>query len=94
VDIRGSNRIELVQQLPVHEWELSLSPDGTLLAYLSGDIEQSEMILRTYPTQTGQWQVWSAGEATPCGARVAMLSTIAMCRDESCASRCAGIDRR
>ena len=52
---------ELVQQLPVHEWEPSLSPDGTLLAYSSGDIGQSEVILRTYPTQTGQWQVSSAG---------------------------------
>jgi dipeptidyl aminopeptidase/acylaminoacyl peptidase len=52
---------ELVQQLPVHEWEPSLSPDGTLLAYSSGDIGQSEVILRTYPAQTGQWQVSSAG---------------------------------
>jgi serine/threonine-protein kinase len=56
---------ELVQRLPVHESEPSLSPDGTLLAYASGDAGQSEVTLRTYPTQTGQWQVSSAGGSFP-----------------------------
>jgi hypothetical protein len=57
--------VELVQQLPVHESEPSLSPDGTMLAYSSGDAGQSEVILRTFPTQTGQWQVSSAGGSFP-----------------------------
>lgn len=52
---------EMLQQLPEHEWESALSPDGTLMAYTSGDAGQSEVILRTYPKQTGQWQVSSAG---------------------------------
>lgn len=52
---------EVLQQLPEHEWESALSPDGTLLAYNSGDAGQSEVILRTYPKQTGQWLVSSAG---------------------------------
>lgn len=51
---------EMLQQLPVHEWDAALSPDGTLLAYTSGDAGQSDVILRTYK-QTGQWQVSSAG---------------------------------
>jgi Tol biopolymer transport system component len=52
---------ELLQRLPVHEWEPALSPDGTLLAYSSGDAGQSEIILRTYPDSSGQWQVSSSG---------------------------------
>ena len=51
----------VLQQLPEHEWEPALSSDGTLLAYNSGDRGQSEVILRTYPNQTGRWQVSSAG---------------------------------
>ena len=42
-----------------------LSPDGTLLAYIKGDSSQSEVILRTYPEQAGQWQVSADGGAYP-----------------------------
>jgi Tol biopolymer transport system component len=52
---------ELLQQLPVHEWEPALSPDGTLLAFTQGDAGQSEVILRTFPNETGRWQVSSNG---------------------------------
>jgi Tol biopolymer transport system component len=52
---------EMLQQLREHEWESALSPDGTLLAYSSGDAGQSEVILRTYPKLTGQWPVSSGG---------------------------------
>ncbi len=52
---------QLLQQRPEHEWEPALSPDATLLAYSSGDPGQSEVILRTFPTQTAQWQVSSNG---------------------------------
>ena len=51
----------LLQQLPEHESWPAVSPDGTLLAFIRGDLGQSEVILRTYPQQTGQWQVSSAG---------------------------------
>ena len=53
--------VEMLQRLPVHEWEPTLSPDGTLLAYTTGNPGQSEVVLRTYPTQSGQWQVSSQG---------------------------------
>jgi serine/threonine-protein kinase len=56
---------ELIQQSAVNEWSPALSPDGTLLAYSSGDTGQSEVILRTYPTQTAQWQVSSTGGGFP-----------------------------
>ena len=56
---------EKVQELPVHEWEPALSPDGRFLSYSMGDPGQSEVILRTYPSQTGQWQVSSAGGSYP-----------------------------
>ncbi len=52
---------ELLQQLPLHEWEPALSPDGRLLAYTQGDAGQSEVILRTFPTEGGRWQVSSNG---------------------------------
>ena len=52
---------ELVQQLPTHEAEPVLSPHGTLLIYSSGDVGQSEVIMRTYPARTSQWQVSSSG---------------------------------
>jgi serine/threonine-protein kinase len=52
---------EMLQQRREHEWEPALSPDGTLLAYSFGDVGQSEVNLQTYPKQTGQWQVSSAG---------------------------------
>jgi Tol biopolymer transport system component len=52
---------ERLQQLPTHERDPALSPDGSLLAYSAGDAGQSEIILRTYPGSTGQWQVSSGG---------------------------------
>ena len=55
----------VLQQSPEHDWEPALSSDGTLLAYNGGDRGQSEVILRTYPNQTGRWQVSSAGGSTP-----------------------------
>jgi serine/threonine-protein kinase len=60
---------ELLQHLPVHEWEPALSPDGALLAYSSGDAGQSEVILRTYPDASGQWQVSSSGGSLPVWSR-------------------------
>jgi Tol biopolymer transport system component len=51
----------LLQQLPQHESWPALSPDGTLLAFIRGDLGQSEVILRTFPNPTGQWQVSSDG---------------------------------
>ena len=60
---------ELLQQLSTHEWEPALSPDGTLLAYTSGDAGQSEIVLRTYPATTGQWQVSANGGSQPVWSR-------------------------
>ena len=54
---------EPLQKLPQHEWWPALSPDGTLLTYTKGDVGQTEIVLRTFPTLTGQWQV-SAGGGT------------------------------
>jgi serine/threonine-protein kinase len=56
---------EVIQQTATHEWQPQLSPDGTLLAYSSGDYGQSEVILRTFPAQTGRWQVSSNGGSLP-----------------------------
>ena len=50
-----------LQRLPEHETESALSPDGTLLAYTSGDAGQSQVILATYPSMSGRWQVSAAG---------------------------------
>jgi Tol biopolymer transport system component len=36
-----------------------------LLAYSRGDVGQTDVILRTYPGETGQWQVSSAGGSSP-----------------------------
>ena len=58
-------RGEVLQQLPAHEWEPALSPDGRLLVYIRGDAGQSEVILRTYPDASGQWQVSSQGGTWP-----------------------------
>jgi serine/threonine protein kinase/Tol biopolymer transport system component len=55
----------VLQQTPVHEWEPALSPDGTLLAYSSGDLGQSEIMLRRFPQSTGQWQVSASGGSLP-----------------------------
>ena len=55
---------EVLQQLPVHEWQPTLSPDGSLLAYTTGDGGQSEVVLRTYPGQSGQWRVSANGGAS------------------------------
>jgi eukaryotic-like serine/threonine-protein kinase len=60
---------ELLQQLPTHEWEPALSPDGSLLAYTAGDAGQSEIVLRTYPGSTGQWQVSAGGGSLPVWSR-------------------------
>ena len=60
---------ELLQRLSTHEWEPALSPDGTLLAYTSGDAGQSEIVLRTYPAATGQWQVSADGGSHPVWSR-------------------------
>ena len=76
---------ELVEQLPIHEWEPALSPDGALLANSRGDFGQSEVVLRTYPTQAGQWQVSRQAAAMPCGAGAATSSTIATSAATSCA---------
>ncbi len=61
---------ELVQQLPVEELDPVLSPDGTLLAYAGGDLGQSEIVLRTYPEQKGQWQVSAGGGSLPVWSRL------------------------
>jgi len=55
----------LLQQTPVHEAEPALSPDGTLLAYSSGDVGQSEIMLRRFPNGPGQWQVSAARGSMP-----------------------------
>jgi Tol biopolymer transport system component len=55
----------IVQQTPAHEWEPTLSPDGTLLAYSSGDAGQSVVMLRGYPETPGQWQVSAGGGSLP-----------------------------
>ena len=60
---------ERLQQLPTHEWEPALSPDGTLLAYTAGDAGQSEIVLRTYPGSAGQWQVSAGGGSLPVWSR-------------------------
>ncbi len=52
--------VELQQTQP-HEWQPALSPDGKLLAYSSGDVGQSEVMLQRYPEASGQWQVSRAG---------------------------------
>ena len=56
---------QLLQQLPQHEWEPALSPNGTLLAYTQGDVDRSEVILRTFPQQSGRWQVSASGGTYP-----------------------------
>jgi hypothetical protein len=48
---------ELLQRQDLHEWDPALSPDATLLAYSAGDPSDSEIMLRRYPEQAGQWQV-------------------------------------
>ena len=60
-DGQKAGEAELLQKLPEHEWEPRLSPDGTLLTYTKGDAGQSEIVLRTYPALTGQWQVSATG---------------------------------
>ena len=60
---------QVLQALPVHEWEPAVSPDGTLLAYTSGDAGQSQVMLRTYPEETGQWQVSADGGSIPVWSR-------------------------
>ena len=55
----------VIQQTPVNENEPALSPDGKLLAYLNGDYGQAELMLRTYPESTGQWQVSLEGGNRP-----------------------------
>ena len=54
---------------PEPEFEPALSPDGSLLAYVSGPGGQSEVILRTFPIQTRQWRVSSSGGSTPVWSR-------------------------
>ena len=54
---------------PEPEWEPALSPDGSLLAYVSGPGGQSEVILQTFPALTRQWRVSSAGGSTPVWSR-------------------------
>jgi serine/threonine-protein kinase len=58
-----------VVQGPDQELEPALSPDGSLLAYASGPAGQTEVLLRTFPIQTEQWRVSSAGGSTPVWSR-------------------------
>jgi hypothetical protein len=55
----------VLQQLPVHEWEPAVSPDGKWVAYTQGPAGQSEVMLRGFPTTSGQWQVSVAGGSLP-----------------------------
>jgi serine/threonine protein kinase/Tol biopolymer transport system component len=55
----------VIQQAPINENEPALSPDGRLLAYAHGDYGQAEVMLRTYPEATGQWQVSLEGGGRP-----------------------------
>jgi Tol biopolymer transport system component len=57
------------QQTPINENEPALSPDGKLLAYAQGDYGQAELMLRTYPDASGQWQVSLEGGARPLWSR-------------------------
>jgi Tol biopolymer transport system component len=58
-------REEMLQQLPEHEIEPAFSPDGTLLAYTQGNAGESNVVLRTYPERTAQWQVSAHGGTLP-----------------------------
>jgi eukaryotic-like serine/threonine-protein kinase len=58
-----------IQQTPINENEPALSPDGRLLAYAQGDYGQAELMLRTYPEATGQWQVSLEGGGRPLWSR-------------------------
>ena len=55
----------VIQPTPINENEPALSPDGRLLAYAQGDYGQAELMLRTYPEATGQWQVSLDGGGRP-----------------------------
>jgi serine/threonine-protein kinase len=52
-------------QTPVHEFSPALSPDGTLLAYTSGEATGSQVFLRRYPEGDGRWQVSTNGGRDP-----------------------------
>ena len=65
----GSTAAVPVVQGPDNELEPALSPDGSLLAYASGPIGETEVILRTFPIQTQQWRVSSAGGSMPVWSR-------------------------
>jgi eukaryotic-like serine/threonine-protein kinase len=52
-------------QTPVHEWAPALSPDGTLLAYTSGEAGGAQVILRRYPRDDRRWQVSTGGGRDP-----------------------------
>jgi dipeptidyl aminopeptidase/acylaminoacyl peptidase len=56
---------QLVQQTPAHELQPALSPDGSLLAYARGNGGETDIMVRTYPDQTGQWQVSVNGGTNP-----------------------------
>jgi eukaryotic-like serine/threonine-protein kinase len=59
----------VIQQTPINENEPALSPDGKLLAYVNGDYGQGDVMLRTYPEATGQWQVSLEGGGRPLWSR-------------------------
>ena len=45
-----------------HEWQPALSPDGTLVAYVVGDPNDTpQVVLRRYPVSDELWQVSAVG---------------------------------